>query len=36
MKKMKPAEILYEWGEGKYRRMPEGVNSTMIYCKKLL
>jgi hypothetical protein len=30
---MRPVETVSRMGEGSIRRMIEGVNSTMIYCK---
>jgi hypothetical protein len=31
--KMRSVESIQGMGEGELRRMMEGVNSTMIYCK---
>jgi hypothetical protein len=33
MEKMRPVETIPGIGEGGLRRMMEGMNSTMIYCK---
>jgi hypothetical protein len=31
--KMRPVKTTQEWGEGGQKRMMEGMNLNMIYCK---